>query len=588
MTMHAVQRTHTCGELRAGHIGAQVVLAGWVKKRRDLGNLIFIDMRDRYGVTQVIFDPAAHDAAHAAARALRGEFVIAVRGDVRSRGAQINKDMPTGEIEILATDLTILNTAETPPFHLDDTEETDDLRLTYRYLDLRRPHLQRALRVRHKVALAARNYLDSEGFLEIETPMLTKSTPEGARDYLVPSRVHAGAFYALPQSPQLLKQLLMIAGTDRYCQITRCFRDEDLRADRQPEFTQIDLEMSFATQDDIFAVVEGAIAAAFAVGGLHIAFPFPRMTYQQAMDTYGSDKPDLRFGLPIADVTEACRPIAFGVLQTVIAAGGVVRAVRVPGGAALSRKQTDELTQTSTKAGAKGLLIVKRDAAGVHKSPLANYMDAAAWQAFDSATGAEPGDAVFLVADALPVARAASGAVRLQAAAMLTLVPADSFALVWITDFPLFSFDAVEQRWVSEHHPFTAPNPEDIAKLATDPHAVRACSYDLVINGYEIASGSVRIHDSAVQHTIFQMLQLSEQEIADRFGFFINALRYGAPPHAGIAIGLDRLVMLLLGYTSLRDVIAFPKTQKAADLMSAAPSTVRAEQLRDLHIAVTE
>jgi aspartyl-tRNA synthetase len=345
--------------------------------------------------------------------------------------------------------------------------------------------------------------------------------------------------------------------------------------------------MSFVTQDDIFRVVEGAIAAAFAADGRRVALPFPRMTYQQAMDTYGSDKPDLRFGLPIADVTDLCRPIAFGILQTAIAAGGVVRAVRVPGGAALTRKQTDELTRTALQAGAKGLLIIKCDTDGEHKSPLAKYMDTDAWRTFDAAIGLQPGDAVFLVADALPVARAASGAVRMQAAAMLNLIPTDVFALAWITDFPLFSFDETEQRWVSEHHPFTSPRPDDIAKLETDPHAVRACSYDLVLNGYEIASGSVRIHDSAVQRTIFKLLQLSEAEIADRFGFFINALRYGAPPHAGIAIGLDRLVMLILGYTSLRDVIAFPKTQKATDLMSAAPSTVRADQLRDLHIAVT-
>jgi aspartyl-tRNA synthetase len=587
MMTSSLQRTHTCGELRAQHIGTAAVLTGWVRKRRDLGYLIFVDVRDRYGVTQVVFDPADHGAAHAAAKELRGEDVISVAGTVRSRGTQVNKDMPTGAIELLAGALTILNHAETPPFPLDVAEESDDLRLTYRYLDLRRPHLQRALMTRHKVVLAARNYLDSLGFLEIETPMLTKSTPEGARDYLVPSRVHPGMFYALPQSPQLLKQLLMVAGMDRYCQITRCFRDEDLRADRQPEFTQIDLEMSFATVDDVFAVIEGLTAAACAAAGMHVAAPFPRMTYQHAMDTYGSDKPDVRYALPVCDISALAGTIDFAVLRGALEAGGVVRALRVPGGAVLSRRQLDDLGAVAGKAGAKGLLPVRCDVNGERKSPLAKAMTPALWAAFDQATGAQPGDCVLLVADALKTARAAMGAVRSQLAQMLNLIPTGTFACVWVTDFPLFAYDEAEQRWVSEHHPFTAPMQEDVPLLDTNPHAVRACSYDLVINGYELASGSVRIHDARVQEKVFQLLQLTAQEIEERFGFFINALRYGAPPHAGLAIGLDRLVMLLVGATSLRDVIAFPKTQKATDLMSSAPARVRAEQLRDLAIAIT-
>ncbi len=588
MMTPTLQRTHTCGDLRERHIDTHAVLTGWVKKRRDLGQLIFVDVRDRHGVTQIVFDPATHGAAHTAAKELRGEDVLSVAGLVRSRGAQVNKDMPTGAIELLADAVTILNHAETPPFPLDDAEESDDLRLTYRYLDLRRPHLQRALVTRHKVALAVRNYLDSTGFLDIETPILTKSTPEGARDYLVPSRVHPGLFYALPQSPQLLKQLLMVAGLDRYSQITRCFRDEDLRADRQPEFTQIDLEMSFATQDNVFEVMEGLVATAFAAAGLHVSTPFVRMTHQHAMDCYGSDKPDLRFALPICDMSALAGTIDFAVFAGALQAKGVVRALRVPGGATLSRKQIDDLSAVAAKAGAKGLLSVRCDASGERKSPLAKCMTPVLWQEFDRCTGAQPGDCVLLVADAVKTARAALGAVRNQLAQVLQLIPAGTYACAWVTDFPLFSYDEAEQRLVSEHHPFTAPVLADVPLLDTEPQAVRACSYDLVINGYELASGSVRIHDPRVQEIVFQLLQLSAQEIEDRFGFFINALRYGAPPHAGIAIGLDRLVMLLVGATSLRDVIAFPKTQKATDLMSGAPSTVRTDQLHDLHIAVTD
>jgi len=582
----SLQRSHSCGELRATHVGQVVTLNGWVRKRRDMGQLIFIDLRDRMGITQIVFDPG-HPDAHAAAKELRAEFVISVKGSVRSRGDQVNTGLPTGEIELLATSLTILNKAETPPFHLDDEAETDDTRLAHRYLDLRRPHLQAALVARHEIALAVRNYLDAERFIEIETPMLTKSTPEGARDYLVPSRIHPGAFYALPQSPQLLKQLLMIAGMDRYFQIARCFRDEDLRADRQPEFTQVDVEMSFATQNDVFRVTEGFVQAAFAARNIHVHTPFPRLSYRDAMDSYGTDKPDLRFGLEIKDVTAVLKSAAFNAFKETVAAGGAVKALRVPSGATLTRKQLDELGRAASAAGAKGVLSVKYEQDG-RKSSLAKYLNDAEWQALDSALGTQQGDCVLMIADALKTARAAMGAVRLALGSMLGLVAHGSFSLCWITDFPLFAWDEEEKRWVSEHHPFTAPALEDMALLESSPGSIRSCSYDLVVNGFECASGSIRIHDAAVQERVFTLLKLGKEEIDSRFGFFIEALKFGAPPHAGIAVGLDRLTMLILGRQSLRDVIAFPKTQKATDLMTGAPSPVRDDQLAELHIGTRD
>ena len=581
-----MRRTHHCAELRGGQIGQDVALCGWVNRRRDLGNLIFIDLRDREGITQVIFDPTAHPALHERAHEIRGEFVLAVRGSVRSRGGQANKNMPTGEIEVLATDFEILNRCLTPPFPLDDEQESDDLRLQYRYLDLRRAHLREAMRFRHLITLAVRNYLSGEGFWEIETPMLTKSTPEGARDYLVPSRVHPGQFYALPQSPQLLKQLSMIAGIEKYFQICRCFRDEDLRADRQPEFTQIDLEMSFATQDDVFAVTEGVMRAAFAAAGRTIATPFPRITYRECIERYGTDKPDLRFDLAQVDVTELVRESGFGVFKTTAAEGGLVKALRVPGGAAFSRRELDELSAVAQKAGAKGVMAVKYQAGGERQSSLAKFISDAEWKALDERTGAQPGDCVLFLADKAPLAHQALGAVRTHLGAQLKLADSAAFACVWVTDFPLFTFDAQEQRWVSEHHPFTAPHPDDAALVETEPGKVRSSSYDLVLNGIELASGSVRIHQREMQERIFRVLRLSDEEAQARFGFFLEALQYGAPPHAGIAPGLDRLVMLLLGRKSLRDVIAYPKTQKAADLMSGAPSPVNQAQLDELHIVI--
>ena len=581
-----LKRTHTCGELRKENVGETVALNGWVRKRRDLGNLIFIDLRDRYGVTQVIFDPAVCAETHNLAKNLGREFVIAVEGKVNSRGEQVNPDMPTGEIEILASKLEILNTSETPPFPLEDDEESDDTRLAYRYLDLRRPHLQKALFIRHKMSIAARNFLDSQGFLEIETPILAKSTPEGARDYLVPSRVHPGNFYALPQSPQLLKQLLMVAGTDKYFQICRCFRDEDLRADRQPEFTQIDLEMSFADQEDIFEITEGFVAAAMKAAGIDIQTPFPKMSYADAMNKYGSDKPDLRFDLHFVDISEFVAGTEFNAFNATLESGGVIKAIRASNAVSLTRKQTDKLGNFARAAGAKGLLTVKYLPENKKQSPLTKFLSNAQWEKIDEATGAQEGDMLFIVADAAAVANAALGSVRVELSKMLGLIPKNTFSFLWVTDFPLFAYDEEEQRWTSEHHPFTSPHPEDIELMEKSPEKVRSLSYDLVINGYEAASGSVRIHDSALQKRIFNLLKLSEEEIDARFGFFLKALKYGAPPHAGLAIGLDRLVMLALGRESLRDVIAFPKTQKATDLMTDAPTPVNITQLDELFIAI--
>ncbi|NLF38591.1 aspartate--tRNA ligase [bacterium] len=583
-----MHRTHHCNELRAAHIGQAVTLEGWVNRRRDLGSLIFIDVRDREGMTQIIIDPAASPEAHKAGGDVRPEWVLRVRGTVRSRGQQVNTHMATGEIEVLAAHVEVLSTCPTPPFPLDGDEESDDLRLQYRYLDLRRPRLREAMRARHLITQAVRTYLTAQGFWEIETPILTKSTPEGARDYLVPSRVHPGHFYALPQSPQLLKQLCMVSGLERYFQVCRCFRDEDLRADRQPEFTQIDIEMSFASQDDVFAVTEGVITAAFAAWGREAGAPFARLSYQAAMETYGTDKPDLRYELPQVDVTDAVRGCAFQAFKTVCEEGGRVKAMRVPGGATLSRREVDELGKAAAALGAKGVLAAKFLPTGEKQSPLAKSLTDAEWQAITAATGAEAGDCVLFVADKAPLVHQALGAVRTSVAERLGLAKPGTYAFAWITDFPLFSFDKEENRWVSEHHPFTAPHEEDLAFLESDPGRVRSSSYDLVVNGIELASGSVRIHRRDVQERVFKILRLTPEETQERFGFFLDALQYGAPPHAGIAPGLDRLVMLILGRSSLRDVIAFPKTQKAADLLSGAPSPVRAAQLDELHISITK
>ncbi|MEI6633283.1 MAG: aspartate--tRNA ligase [Chlamydiota bacterium] len=581
-------RTHRCGALTAGNVEERVSLCGWVHRRRDHGGLIFVDLRDRSGLAQVVFNPETAAEVHACAETLRGEYVIAVSGAVRRRppGTE-NPKLPTGEVEVLAERLDVLSRAETPPFSIEDEGEvSEELRFKYRYLDLRRPGLQRALETRHRVALETRNYLDAQGFLEIETPILTKSTPEGARDYLVPSRTQPGSFFALPQSPQLLKQLLMVGGMERYFQICKCFRDEDLRADRQPEFTQIDMEMSFAGEEDIFAVVEGMLARVFGkVLGIELPIPFPRLTHAESLDRFGTDKPDLRFGLELADVTELMRGSTFRGFESVLAEGGCVKGIAVPGCASYSRSRLDELTRFATAQGAGGLAWFKVGEDAV-ESPIAKFFGAEKLARLRAALGAAAGDLVLLVAAPSAVSRAALSAIRNRLGRELNLAAVGDFRFAWIVDFPLFTWNDEEKRFASEHHPFTAPKPEDMALLQTDPLRVRSSSYDVVMNGCEIGSGSVRIHDEALQHRIFGLLKLGEEVIRDRFGFFLDALRYGAPPHAGIALGLDRLVMLMTGRETIRDVISFPKTQKASCPMTGSPSPVSPAQLKELQIRV--
>ena len=564
-------RTHTCGALRAEHVGADVVLLGWVHRVRDLGGVTFIDVRDRAGVSQLVIRD--DDALMAVAKRLRSEYVVGVRGVVQRRSDEtINRKLATGEVEVLAREIRVLNEAKTPPFQIaEDAPVSEDVRLRYRYLDLRRPRLQHNIGLRHRVTIAIRRYFDENGFWEIETPVLTKSTPEGARDYLVPSRVHPGEFYALPQSPQLFKQILMIAGTDRYFQIVRCFRDEDLRADRQPEFTQVDVEVSFARPETIYGLIEPLMRQIFKEIGREIATPFRRMPYAEAMAKYGSDKPDLRCGLEIVDLSDIFRESEFRVFKQIVADGGVVRGFAVPGGNRYTRSQLDVLVDQAKQMGFSGLIWVRPG------EPLLCSVKALGEPALRPAldkVAASANDLLLMAAGPDEQTSKLLGQLRLAIAKKDNLLNAEAFEFVWVTDFPLLEYHDDDGRWYSMHHPFTSPTDEDIDKLETDPGAVRAKAYDLVLNGTEIGGGSIRIHDSALQARIFRRLGISDEDAKARFGFFLEALEYGTPPHGGIALGLDRIVALLAGESSIREVIAFPKTANAIDLMAGAPSSV--------------
>ena len=582
------KRSHYCGQVTADDIGKEVCFMGWVQRRRDHGGLIFIDLRDREGIIQLALDPDRDPEAHQKADRIRNEFVLAVKGVVSPRPeGTVNTKMKTGEVEIEVSDLRVLNAAKTPPFMLDEySEVAENIRLKHRYLDLRRSAVQQNLILRHQATRTARNYLDAQGFLEIETPMLTKSTPEGARDYLVPSRVNPGQFYALPQSPQLFKQLLMVSGFDRYCQIVKCFRDEDLRADRQPEFTQIDCEMSFVDRDDVMSIMEGMIAAIFKETiGVDIALPVPRMTYAEAMDRYGVDNPDLRFALELIDITSLVADSGFKVFAEVAAKGGLVKALNAKGCASFSRKELDDLTAFVAIYGAKGLAWVKMTEEG-WQSPIAKFFTPDELAALNKSLDAETGDLLLFVADSARVANESLGRLRSHLGQKLGLADRNVYKFAWVTDFPLLEWDGEERRHVAVHHPFTAPLDEDISLLDSEPGKARAKAYDLVLNGSEIGGGSIRIHDQAVQSKMFDLLGIGQEEARSKFGFLLDALEYGAPPHGGIAFGLDRLTMILTGSDSIRDVIAFPKTQKATCLMSEAPGFVDEKQLRELSIRV--
>ncbi len=585
------KRTNRCAEVSAADVGKELLMMGWAGSWRNLGALIFIGLRDRSGVMQVVFDESTLPREiFESAETIRSEYSVAVKGILRRRAPEmVRRDMATGEYELEAKELKILSRAQTPPFYIDDNVNTQEqLRLKYRYLDLRRPRLQQIIMGRHRIAQIARSYYDREGFLEIETPILCKSTPEGARDYLVPSRVHPGEFYALPQSPQQYKQLLMIAGFDRYFQIARCFRDEDLRADRQPEFTQIDIEMSFADEDDVMTVNEGFIAQLLReYKGVEVKLPFRRMTWREAMNRYGSDKPDLRFGLELKDVSLEVRGSAFSAFEDALAAGGSVRAIRVPGAAdKLSRKRIDELTALAKTYRAKGLAWMSLKEEGLSCS-FAKHLTAEQLDALLKKTGAEKGDVVFLVSDAKDaVVFASLGALRLELGRSLGLIDENRFELLWVTEFPLLEWDEEEQRFMAMHHPFTSPRDEDIDLMETDPGRVRAKAYDMVMNGNEIGGGSIRIHSAELQERMFKAIGFTHEAAWKRFGYFMEAFKYGTPPHGGLAFGLDRIVMLLTGSTNIREVIAFPKVQTAACLMTDAPGPVEQKQLDELHIAL--
>ena len=590
-SMKGLKRTHRCGELSAANIGEKVTVMGWVQKQRNKGGIIFVDLRDRAGILQIIFEETDCGAEHfAKAEKLRNEFVAAVTGRVEKRAGAVNENLVTGEIEVRAESLRILSEAETPPFPIEENSRTkEELRLKYRYLDLRRPDLQRNLMLRSQMTAAVHTFLKEEGFLEVETPILNKSTPEGARDYLVPSRIHQGCFYALPQSPQIFKQLLMCSGYDRYFQLAKCFRDEDLRADRQPEFTQIDLEMSFVDMEDVLDVTERMVAKVCKeTVGLEVSLPLKRMTWDEAMNRFGSDKPDTRFGMELTDVSETVKGCGFGVFTGALEAGGSVRGINVKGQAEMPRKKIDALVEFAKGYGVKGLAYLAVLPDGSYKSSFAKFMTEEELKALVTAMGGEPGDLLLFAADKLKLVWSVLGALRVELAKQLGLVDDNQYNFLWVTEFPQFEWSDEEERYMAMHHPFTMPMEEDLEILETDPGKVRAKAYDIVVNGMELGGGSVRIFQSDIQERMFEALGFTKEKAHEQFGFLLDAFQYGVPPHAGLAIGLERFVMLLAQTDNIRDVIAFPKIKDASCLMSEAPGRVEEKQLEELHLQVTE